>query len=123
MLNSVILLGRLTRNPELKTTPSGKEVVTFNLAVNRNKDTADFITCVAWENMAKFMNQYLKQGSLIVVQGSLQTRSYDRKDGSKAMATEVIVSNIEFGESKPKEKAPEQEPNFDEVDVNGDLPF
>ena len=73
--------------------------------------------------MAKFMNQYLKQGSLIVVQGSLQTRSYDRKDGSKAMATEVIVSNIEFGENKPKEKAPEQEPNFDEVDVNGDLPF
>lgn len=120
MLNQVILLGRLTRNPELKMTTSGKEVVTFNLAVNRNKDTADFITCVAWEKTARFISDYLKQGSLIVVQGSLQTRSYDRKDGTKALATEVIVSNIEFAEAKQKA---EPEPNYENVDIDAELPF
>lgn len=120
MLNQVILMGRITKNPEIKSTTSGKEVVSFTLAVDRTKDETDFISCVAWDKTAKFMQTYLKQGSKIVIQGRLQTRTYDRKDGSKALATEVIVNTIDFAEAKQEKP---QEPHFEEVDVDGDLPF
>ena len=120
MLNTVILMGRLTADPDLKVTPANKNVVTFTLAVDRvTKGESDFITCVAWEKTATFMANYLKKGSKIVVQGRLQTRKYDRQDGSKAVATEVIVSAVDFGDAK-KEEA---KPDFDNVDVNGELPF
>lgn len=123
-LNSVILIGRLTNNPELKQTTSGKSVVTYTLAVDRiQKGEADFISCVAWEKTAEFMSKYLKKGSKIAIQGRIQTRTYDRQDGSKAYVTEVVSDKVEFCEAKGETK-PSEEPNFENIDVNADnLPF
>ncbi len=120
-LNSVILIGRLTNNPELKQTTSGKSVVSYTLAVDRiQKGEADFISCVAWEKTAEFMSKYLKKGSKIAIQGRIQTRTFDRQDGSKAYVTEVISDKVEFCDSK----AETTEPNFEDIDVNADsLPF
>lgn len=113
----------MTANPELKATQSGKSVVAFNLAVDRNvKDEVDFIGCVAWEKTAEFMSKYLKKGSKIAVQGRIQTRNYEKQDGSKAYITEVIADRVEFCESKQKTNLAE-EPNFENIDIDGVLPF
>ena len=98
MLNKVILLGRLTKTPELKTTPSQKTVTTFTLAVDRKyqKDTTDFINCVAWEKTAEFISRYFNKGSLIAVDGELQTRTYTTSEGQNRTVTEVRVDNAYF---------------------------
>ena len=104
MLNKVILMGRFTAEPELKSTANGTSVTTFTLAVDRDyskedKQT-DFITCVAWRNTAEFIGKYFSKGQLVAVDGSIQTRSYTDKDGNKRTAFEVVVNQAYFAEKK-----------------------
>lgn len=102
-MNSVVLMGRLTRNPDVRQgqTPAAR----FTLAVDRRykkdgEQTADFISCVAFGKTAEFIERYMQQGSKICLSGHIQTGSYDRQDGTKAYTTDVIVENVEFAESK-----------------------
>lgn len=104
-MNKVILMGRLTRDPELRTTPNGVSVCSFSIAVNRrfknaegNYD-ADFINCVAWRQTGEFISRYFTKGRMIAVVGSLQTRNYE-KDGQRHYVTEVQVDEAHFTESK-----------------------
>ena len=104
-LNKVILIGRLTADPELKQSGSGLAVTSFTLAVDRkhNKDTekkADFITIVAWRQSAEFICKYFRKGSAIIVLGELQTRSWDDSNGKKHYSTEVVASEVSFAEAK-----------------------
>ena len=106
MLNKAILMGRFTRDPELRSTPQGISTCSFSIAVDRNfvrageERKADFINCVAWRQTADFISKYFKKGNLIAVEGSIQTRSWDDADGKKRYATEVIVNQAYFAESK-----------------------
>lgn len=106
MINSVTLVGRLTKNPEIRTTPSGIEVGNFTLAVNRTftnqqgEREADFINCIVFRKQAVNVNQYLSKGKLAGVVGRLQTRSYDNKEGQKVFVTEVVCDNVQFLEPK-----------------------
>ncbi len=104
-LNKVILGGRLTADPELKTTPSGVSVCQFSLAVNRKyskegDQAVDFVTCVAWRATSEFLARYFRKGSSVCIVGSIQTRSYTDKDGNKRSVTEVIVDEAMFVDSK-----------------------
>lgn len=104
-LNKVILGGRLTADPELKTTPSGVSVCSFSLAVNRKytkegDQATDFISCTAWRATSEFLVRYFRKGSSVCIVGSIQTRSYTDKDGNKRSATEVIVDEVMFVDSK-----------------------
>lgn len=105
MINRVVLTGRLTKDLELRRTQSGTSVVSFSLAVGRNfrregQPEADFINCVAWNRQAETMAQYLHRGSLIGVDGRLQTRSYENQQGQRVYVTEVVVDNFTFLESR-----------------------
>lgn len=107
MANKVILLGRLTRDPELRATQSGKSVCGMTIAVDRqqkkdsqSQQTADFINLVVWEKRAEFCKNYLHKGSKIYVEGALRSRSYNAQDGSKRYITEVVINDIEFADSK-----------------------
>lgn len=102
-MNKAILIGNLTRDPEMRTTPSGVSCCTFTLAINRqfvNKQTgqreADFINVVAWRGQADFVARYFTKGRKMAVVGSIQTRSYDAQDGSKRYVTEVVAEEVEF---------------------------
>ena len=101
-MNKVILIGRLTRDPELRYTGSNTPVTTFSLAVNRpftnqsGEREADFINCVVWRKLAETVKNYLSQGSQVAVEGRIQTRNYDDQNGQKRYVTEVIVENIDF---------------------------
>jgi single-strand DNA-binding protein len=100
-MNKVILHGRMTRDAEVKRTNTGKAVASFSLAVDRprSKDgqqTADFINCVAWEKLAENVGNYCGKGKELVIEGRLQTRSYEAQDGSKRYVTEVLCNNIEY---------------------------
>ena len=111
MLNKIILMGRLTRNPELRRTGSGTPVTSFSLAVERDfkgqngeKET-DFIDIVAWKNTAEFVSRYFTKGRMAVVEGRLQIRDWTDKDGSKRRTAEVVADNVYFGDSRPSEGA------------------
>ena len=101
-MNKIVLVGRLTKDPEVRSTSAGFSTVNFTVAVNRrykNKEggyDADFLPCVAFRSTAEFVGKYFKKGSLIGVEGSVQTRSYDAQDGTKRYVTEVMVENAEF---------------------------
>lgn len=104
-MNKVILMGRLTRDPELSQTPTGTEMARFSIAVNRRfakegQQQADFINCTAWRQQAEFICKYFKQGSMIAVTGSIQTRSWDGQDGKKCYATDIVVDEVYFTGSK-----------------------
>jgi len=101
-MNLVVLTGRLTADPELKYTQSGKALVRFALAVSRayNKNETDFITCIAWERRAEIISEYLKKGSMIGVQGSISVRTYEDEKNQKRKITEVRLDNFEFLDSK-----------------------
>ena len=101
-LNKVILGGRITADPELKQTPQGVSVTSFSIAVNRRGKDAqtDFINCVAWRQTAEFISKFFKKGSSICITGSVQTRTWNDKDGNKRYATEVVVDEAYFTESK-----------------------
>lgn len=106
MINKAVLVGRLVRDPEYRTTPSGVQVATFTLAVNRTftnqqgEREADFINCVVFRKTAENVNQYLSKGKLAGVDGRLQSRSYDNKEGQKVFVTEVVCDNVQFLEPK-----------------------
>ncbi|MHA2915533.1 single-stranded DNA-binding protein [Staphylococcus epidermidis] len=108
MLNRVVLVGRLTKDPEFRTTPSGVEVTTFTLAVNRtfkNKNgerEADFINIVVFRQQAENVNNYLSKGSLAGVDGRIQSRSYDNNEGRRVFVTEVVADNVQFLDSGNK---------------------
>ena len=119
-MNKVILIGRLTKDPELKKTNSGLSYVQFNLAVNRNytsksgEKQADFINCVAWRTQADNLVKYIKKGGLIGIEGEIQTRTYDDKNGTKKYITEVLCNSIEFLESKSQQSKTSYDP-FEEI--------
>lgn len=105
-MNKAILVGRLTRDPELRTTANGTNVCSFSVAVNRRYKNAegnydaDFINCTAWRQTAEFVSKYFTKGRMIGVVGSIQTRNYDDKDGKKVYVTEVAADEVYFVESK-----------------------
>ena len=107
MLNHIVIMGRLTRDPELRRTGSGIAVTSFSVAVERdfgNRDggerETDFIDCVAWRQTGEFVSKYFTKGSMIVVSGRLQIRGWTDKDGNKRRSAEVVADNVYFGESK-----------------------
>lgn len=105
MFNLVVLTGRLTADPELKTTPNGIAVTSFSIAVSRRyrsgeEPQTDFINIVAWRQNAEFISKYFKKGSMIGIEGSIQTRRYTDKNGNNRTAFEVVVNNAQFVESK-----------------------
>jgi single-strand DNA-binding protein len=108
MLNHIVLMGRLTRDPELRRTASGVAVASFSLAVDRdygsNKETGeketDFIDIVAWRSTAEFVSKYFSKGRMAVVSGRLQIRSWNDKEGNKRRSAEVVADNVYFGDSK-----------------------
>ena len=108
MLNQIVIMGRLTRDPELRRTGSGTAVASFTLAVDRDfgpkdeKET-DFIDCVAWKNTAEFVSKYFSKGRMAVVAGRLQIRKWNDKDGNKRSTAEVVADNVYFGDSKKEE--------------------
>lgn len=108
-MNTVALIGRLTMNPELKSTTSGKCVTSFCIAVDRTYQAkgqdrqADFIDIVAWNKTAEFVSRYFTKGSLIAITGEIQTRNFEDKNGNKRKAVEVIARQVSFCESKKKE--------------------
>ncbi|MBR1810293.1 MAG: single-stranded DNA-binding protein [Clostridia bacterium] len=146
MLNTAIIMGRLTADPELRTTNTGLSVTTFTVAVDRGyvrageQRQADFINCVAWRQTAEFITRYFRKGSMIAVQGSIQTRSYDDRNGNKRYVTEIVVSNASFCGSKAESgtqsaapaAAPANNASFstggaddfaDEIPLDDELPF
>ncbi len=106
MINCAIIMGRLTADPELKTTPSGVSVTSFCVAVDRKyakqgeERQTDFIYVVAWRQTADFVTRYFRKGSMIAVQGSIQTRSYEDKTGAKRTAVEIVADSVSFCGSK-----------------------
>ena len=105
MFNLVVLTGRLTSDPELKTTQSNVSVTSFCIAVQRRyksgeEPITDFINIVAWRNTAEFVAKYFKKGNMIGIEGSIQTRKYTDRDGNNRVAFEVLASNVQFVESK-----------------------
>lgn len=150
MINKAILMGRLTRDPELRHTNSGTPVCSFSIAIDNgygeNRQT-DFINCVAWNKTAEFVSNYFSKGKMIIVIGRISTRTWEGQDGKKNYATEVVASEVSFGESKrsqeggteysapqnvPKASVP-QAPSFPDnvsddaftplLDTDDDLPF
>ena len=132
MLNNVSIMGRITRDPELRRTGSGIAVTSFSIACDRdiaNKETGerdtDFIDCVAWRGAAEFVQKNFSKGSMIAIDGRLQTRSWTDKDGNKRRTVEVVADNVYFGESK-KAAAPAPAPAQDYAmitDPDAQLPF
>jgi single-strand DNA-binding protein len=128
MYNKSILIGRMVADPELRTTPNGVSVCSFRIAVNRpySKDggKADFIDIVAWRERAEFVCRYFSKGKPILVEGSIQTRNYEDKNGSKRTAVEVVADNVQFvgGKDDAKPKSADDD-DFAEVEDDGDLPF
>ena len=117
MINRVVLVGRLTKDPDLRYTPNGVAVCSFTLAVNRpftnqqGERDADFINCVAWRKQAENVANYLKKGSLAGIDGRIQTRSYEAQDGRRVYVTEVVAESVQFLESKNKsEQSRQQQP-------------
>ena len=135
MLNNVSLMGRMAADPELRNTQSGIPVTTFRIAVDRTfvpkgqEKQTDWIDIVAWRSTAEFVEKYFRKGSMIAVQGRIQTRSYTDKDGNKRTAFEVVADNVFFAESKrtDAQSAPpnvKAEPDdFEEVVGDDELPF
>lgn len=134
MINRTILVGRLTRDPELKKTQKGVSVVSFTLAVNRTykkegEQDADFINCVAWRNQADFLGNYITKGALLGVEGRIQTRTYEDQTGKTVYITELVCETVQALESKQQRDKQETyvpAPKVEEplIDINtDDLPF
>ena len=106
MLNCAVIMGRLTADPELRTTGNGISVTSFSVAVDRNYQRAgqerqtDFINVVAWRQTAEFVSRYFRKGQMIAVQGSIQTRNYEDRNGNKRTAVEIVADNVSFCGSK-----------------------
>lgn len=147
MLNHITIMGRLTRDPELRYTQSQTPVASFSLAVDRDfgsKDggekQTDFIDCVAWRQTAEFVNKYFTKGRMAVVSGRLQIRDWTDREGGKRRSAEIVADNVYFGDSKrdsdsgrdsysagryeaPKSPAPSGDDGFKDLGDDGELPF
>lgn len=136
MINNVVLVGRLTRDPELRKTQAGKSVTSFTVACDRRakvegQPTADFINCICWNKIADNVNQYTHKGSLVGVEGRIQTRSYDDQTGKRVYVTEVLASSVQFLEPKTTQTQADNQSNTqnefnnaNNVDISADdLPF
>ena len=129
MLNHIVLMGRLTRDPELRRTPNGTAVASFTLAVDRDfasresgeKET-DFIDVVAWGHTAEFVSKYFSKGQMAAVTGRLQIRDWTDKEGGKRRSAEVVADNVYFAESKKARSADVEFEDLEDGD-DGDLPF
>ena len=130
-LNKICIMGRMTSDPELKSTTTGTPVTSFTLAVDRNfKDkqtgerAVDFIPCTAWRGTAEFVSRYFMKGRMAVVEGSLQMRKWTDKDGNKRTSAEVVAENVYFGDTKTDGISAPEKPVFNELDEDdGELPF
>lgn len=124
MMNKIILIGRMTKNAEVRYTQSNKAVAQFSLAVNRlgNKET-DFINIIAWDKLGEIVQKYTHKGSLIAVEGRLQTRTYEDNNGNKKYITEVVANNINLLEPKNKQEQTEERINNGLPEENLDIPF
>ena len=118
MLNHITIMGRLTKDPELRRTQSGTSVTSFSLAVDRDfksqsgeKET-DFIECVAWKNTAEFVSKYFQKGRMAVVSGRLQLRDWTDKEGTKRRSAEIIADNVYFADSKQDQKQESKQDYF-----------
>lgn len=121
MLNHITIMGRLTKDPELRRTQSGTAVTSFSLAVDRDfksqsgeKET-DFIECVAWKNTAEFVSKYFQKGRMAVVSGRLQLRDWTDKEGAKRRIAEIIADNVYFADSKQEQKQESKQNNFNSL--------
>ena len=137
MLNVVAIVGRLVADPKSNTTPQGTSVATFRIACDRNfasKDgqrQADFLDVVAWRNTAEFVCKWFQKGSMIAINGSIQTRQYQDKSGNNRTAVEIVADNVSFcggkGDNSSAQKsspvASEPDVGFAEIDSDSDLPF
>lgn len=126
-MNNVSLIGRITSELEVKQTTTGKSVLNFCVAVNKDRDTTYFIDCVAWNNTATNISRYLKKGAQIGISGMLTTRTSEY-NGQKRKYTEVMVNAFDFIGSKSEngggnDYVPPRPPQFEEIDENSDLPF
>ena len=130
MLNHITVMGRIVRDPELRRTGSGAAVASFTVAVDRDyaaegqQREADFIDCVAWRQVGEFVSRYFAKGSMIVVSGRLQVRSWTDKDGAKRKTAEVVAENVYFGEAKKRDGSSQGAADFAPVDDDdAQLPF
>ncbi len=139
MINNVVLMGRICTDVDLRTTPNGKSVATFRLAVERSfakqgeERKSDFITIVVWGSTADFVSKYFSKGSMIAIQGKIQTRSFEDKEGNKRTAFEVVAREVSFcggknegGSSGQSDSTPAYAPapnGFEEIGNDDDLPF
>ena len=128
MINNAVIMGRLVADPELRTTASGNSVSSFTVAVDRSfarqgeEKQADFIDVIAWRQTAEFICKYFRKGSMIAIQGHIQTRMYEDKNGNKRKAVELIADNVSFCGTKPETDKPSVDVGY--VDVpDDDLPF
>ncbi len=124
MINRVVLVGRMTRDPELRRTPQGDAVTSFTLAVNRNytsrdgQQQADFINCVVWKKSAENVEKYCSKGSLVGVEGRIQTRSYDNSQGQKVYVVEVICDSVQFLETRAARERAQSQPQMQQNNDN-----
>ena len=134
MINKVILMGRLTKDPELRYTNNKTPVCSFTIAVNNGygeKQQTDFVNCLAWNKTAEFVTKYFTKGKMIVIaDGRISTRSWETQDGKRAYATEVVAKEVSFGETKSSQQTATQQPMQDDDDdftpldeEDDDLPF
>ncbi|HEM3674309.1 TPA: single-stranded DNA-binding protein [Streptococcus suis] len=132
MINNVVLVGRMTRDAELRYTPSNQAVATFTLAVNRNfknqdgEREADFVNCVIWRQQAENLANWVKKGALIGVTGRIQTRSYDNQQGQRVYVTEVVAESFQLLESRGQQSNSQDSSfgNSSSMDIQDeDLPF
>lgn len=139
MLNCAILMGRMVADPELRTTPSGVSVTTFRIAVDRayqkpnEERQADFLDVVCWRGTADFVCSHFHKGSMIAVQGSIQSRNYEDKQGNKRTAIEIVADNVSFCGSKSESTAPAannlpafqnaSQGDFESIEDDDDVPF
>ena len=123
MMNFIAVKGRLTRDPEIRRTNTGKAVCSFSVACDRDREHTDFFECVAWEQVAENIAKFFAKGRAIIIQGKLTTRDWTDKEGRKRKATEILVREFDFADSKPKDE-PKPADNFDDptLDEIG-LPF
>lgn len=133
MLNHINIMGRLTKDPELRRTGSGTAVASFTLAVDRDRAQeghereTDFIECVAWKGTAEFIQKYFRRGQMAVVSGRLQIRGWQDKDGNKRRTAEVVADSVYFGEAKKDSQQDNRQAAQDDYPVltgnDGELPF
>jgi single-strand DNA-binding protein len=125
MINSVVLVGRLTEQPQNKKTSTGKSVASFTVAVPNSfdRDKTDFIKCVAWNQSADYVSQYGAKGDIVAVEGRISTRSYDGSDGKKVYVTEVVASHVSLPVAKKQDPRIEEPNNGAYEPEPDDLPF